>query len=452
VARSSRRPSLVSYLVVATVIALAASSAASAAGAGSRPSTPDIAPAVGAKADGRIADDLVRSPAAAPASAAASVTTAGFDPTKVALGLSLVKSGFVDPVLVTNAGDGSGRLFVVEQAGRIRVIDGGTVLATPFLDLRGSITSGGERGLLGLAFHPNFATHPYVYVNFTDRNGNTAINRYRVSADPNVLDRASGGRVLTIGQPYANHNGGNIAFGPDGYLYIGMGDGGSAGDPGGRAQNINSLLGKMLRIDVDHSSGTKHYRSPASNPYVGRTGLDEIWSRGLRNPWRWSIDVTTGQLWIADVGQGRYEEVDRALRSGTTPAGRGLNYGWNVLEGRACYKPATGCSTVGKKMPLIVYGHSVAGADNCSVTGGFVYRGSAYPVLVGGYVYGDFCSGRIWVISAMTTGGVAPTLVRSDAATPQLAISSFGLDDTGELYVCDRAGGAIYQITATAKP
>jgi len=442
VARSSRRPSPVAYLVVVSVIALAASGASSGAAAAS--------PSVAATDAGRATDPA--SPVMTPPLAPVQADTAAFDASNVLLGLSFVKSGFVNPVLVTNAGDGSGRLFVVEQAGRIRIISGGTVLPTPFLDLRGSITSGGERGLLGLAFHPNFALHPYIYVDFTDRNGNTAISRYRVSSNPNVVDRASGGRILTIGQPYPNHNGGNIAFGPDGYLYIGMGDGGSAGDPGNRAQNLNTLLGKMLRIDVDHSSGTKHYRSPSTNPYVGRTGLDEIWSSGLRNPWRWSIDAPTGQLWIGDVGQNRYEEVDRALRSGTTPAGRGLNYGWNVLEGRACYKPATGCSTAGKKMPLIVYGHSVSGADNCSVTGGFVYRGSAYPVLRGGYVFGDFCSGRIWLISAMTTGGIAPTLVRSDTAMPHLAISSFGLDERGELYVCDLAGGAIYRITATARP
>jgi glucose/arabinose dehydrogenase len=449
VARSSRRPSSLATLAAATVIALTAPGAASGATAGAASGAAAAAGGrVAAAAGGRVADATVPSSGSA---APTAVTAVGFDPTNVDVGISLVKNGFVDPVLVTNAGDGSGRLFVVEQAGRIRIIDGGTVLATPFLDLRGSITSGGERGLLGLAFHPNFATHPYVYVNFTDRNGNTAINRYRVSSDPNVLDRASGGRILTIVQPYANHNGGNIAFGPDGYLYIGMGDGGSAGDPGGRAQNINTLLGKMLRIDVDHTSGGKHYRSPASNPYVGRTGLDEIWSRGLRNPWRWSIDFKTGQLWIGDVGQGRYEEIDRALKSGTTPAGRALNYGWNVLEGRACYKPATGCSTSGKKMPIVTYAHAVTGADNCSVTGGFVYRGSAYPALAGGYVYGDFCSGRIWVLNPMTGTPAHPVLVRDATASPQLAISSFGLDDTGELYVCDRAGGAIYRITATPK-
>ena len=445
-ARSSRSSSTVRALVtaLATVFLISGAASAGGPGPGRSPATHTPASATDAYALERGDDDLTRSPA--------SPLAAAFDPTKVDVALSLVNGGFVDPVLVTNAGDGSGRLFVVEQAGRIRIIDGGTLLATPFLDLRGAISSGGERGLLGLAFHPNFATHPYIYVNFTDRNGNTAINRYRVSADPNVVDRASGGRILTISQPYANHNGGNLAFGPDGYLYIGMGDGGSAGDPGGRAQNLNSLLGKMLRIDVDHTSGTKHYRAPATNPYVGKPGLDEIWSRGLRNPWRWSFDPPTGQLWIADVGQSRWEEIDRSLRVGTTPAARGANFGWNVMEGRACYKPATGCSTSGKKLPLVTYGHSVAGDDNCSVTGGYVYRGSASPVLVGGYLFGDFCSGRIWLLSAMTSTPATVVLVRDATATPHLAISSFGRDEAGELYVCDLSGGAIYRITASAKP
>lgn len=384
--------------------------------------------------------------------AVATAVASDFNPNGVTVGLSLVKSGFTSPILVTNAGDGSGRLFVVEQAGVIRVISGGNLLATPFLDLRGSITSGGEQGLLGLAFHPDYPTHPYVYVDFTDRNGNTAIDRFTVSADPNVASRTGGVRLMTISQPYPNHNGGNLAFGPDGDLYIGMGDGGSAGDPGNRAQDLNSLLGKMLRIDVNHTSGTKRYRSPATNPYVGRAGLDEIWSRGLRNPWRWSFDRLTGQLWIADVGQDRWEEIDRANARSGYPAGRGVNFGWNVLEGRACYKPASGCSTSGKQPPLAVYAHSVAGADNCAVTGGFVYRGSAYPALAGGYLFGDYCSGRMWVVSAHAFTPTTPVLVRDTTASPQLAISSFGEDEAGELYVCDLTGGSIYRVTATAKP
>jgi glucose/arabinose dehydrogenase len=373
------------------------------------------------------------------------------DPRNVKLGLTLVMSGFVDPVLVTSAGDGSGRLFVVEQPGRIRVIAGGSVLSTPFLDLRGSVSSGGERGLLGLAFHPSYPTVPYVYVNYTNLNGDTSINRFRVSADANVIDPSSRFHILTVKQPYANHNGGNLAFGPDGFLYIGMGDGGSAGDPGNRAQSLGSLLGKVLRIDVNHVSGTKHYRVPSSNPYVGRSGLDEIWARGLRNPWRWSFDRGTGDLWIGDVGQARYEEVDRAKRTSTTLAGRAKNYGWSVLEGRVCYKPATGCSTTGRTAPLATYGHRNTGIDNCSITGGFVYRGHAYPILAGIYVYGDFCSGRIWGLPSRAAAPAVGTVLWSSTASPHLSISSFGEDEAGELYVVDRAGGAVYRVSATAK-
>jgi glucose/arabinose dehydrogenase len=375
-----------------------------------------------------------------------------FDPSKVRIGLSLVAGGFVSPVLVTSAGDGSGRLFVVEQAGRIRVISGGSVLATPFLDLRGSIASGGERGLLGLAFHPKFPATPYVYVNFTDVNGNTAISRYTVGSNPNVALRSTGVRLMTIVQPYDNHNGGNLAFGPDDDLYIGMGDGGGAGDPGNRAQSLNSLLGKILRINVNAKSPGKQYQNPPSNPYVGKTGLDEIWSRGLRNPWRWSFDRATGALWIGDVGQGRYEEIDRSNPLPTARAGRGANYGWRVLEGRACYNPSSGCSTTGMQAPLVAYSHAVSGADNCSVTGGFVYRGVDHPILVGGYLYGDFCSGRMWLVSANAASPATPTLVRDATASPQLAISSFGESDVGELYVTDLNGGRVYRITASAKP
>ena len=375
-----------------------------------------------------------------------------FNPAKVDLHLTLVQNGFVDPVLVTSAGDGSGRLFVVEQAGRIRIISGGSVLATPFLDLRGAISSGGEQGLLGLAFHPSFPTKPYVYVYFSDVNGNIAINRYTVGSDPNVAVRSSGLRLMTIPHPSSNHYGGNMAFGPEGYLYIGTGDGGGVGDPGNRAQSLSSRLGKILRIDVDHTQGTKRYRVPATNPYVGRTGIDEIWARGLRNPWRWSWDRLTWRLWIGDVGQNRYEEIDRAIPQGSSPAGRGLNFGWHVLEGRACYVPSSGCSTTGKHPPLVTYPHIVSVAYNCAVTGGFVYRGSQSPVLYGGYVYADYCSGRIWTVSSGATTPATPTLLRGPTASPHLAISSFGEGDDGELYVADLAGGAIYHLTATAKP
>ncbi|MDQ2965425.1 MAG: PQQ-dependent sugar dehydrogenase, partial [Chloroflexota bacterium] len=338
----------------------------------------------------------------------------------------------------THAGDGLGRLFVVEQTGRIRVIKGGVLLPTAFLNLSASISTGGERGLLGLAFHPQFKTNGKFYVNFTLRNGATAINEYRV-ASPYTADTAAwqtGRRILTIPQPYSNHNGGNLAFGPDGFLYIGMGDGGSGGDPGNRAQNINNLLGKMLRIDVNGRSGTKQYRIPATNPWVGRVGLDEIWARGLRNPWRFSFDRTTGDLWIGDVGQDRYEEIDFSRAVDGRNAGRSLNYGWRIMEGRHCFNPSR-CSSGGKVLPVAEYSHA---SGNCSVTGGYVYRGPD-PKLVGGYLYGDFCSGRIWGIDA--AGPYTPVLLDDTS----LNISSFGEDEAGNVYVVD-LGGSIYRLSA----
>ena len=392
--------------------------------------------------------DLEASSRSSVAVEAAPAVTA-FDPTQVDLGLTLVKSGLSSPVLVTHAGDGSGRRFVVEQGGKVRIITaGGTLLSAPFIDVTSLVSKGGEQGLLGLAFHPRYEVNGYFFLYYTNTGGDTIINRYRATPAANTASRATGVRVMTIDQPYGNHNGGHMAFGPDNYLYIGTGDGGSSGDPGNRAQSVNSLLGKMLRIDIDHWANGNRYRSPASNPYVGRTGLDEIWSRGLRNPWRWSFDTPTRRLFIGDVGQGRYEEIDRANPSGSTPAGRAVNYGWRQLEGRACYNPSSGCSTAGKQAPWIVYGHAVSGADNCSVTGGYVYRGTASPVLVGGYIYGDFCSGRIWVADASAYTPAAGRLVHGPGGSPDLLISSFGQDEAGELYVCD-LGGRIYRITAT---
>jgi glucose/arabinose dehydrogenase len=298
--------------------------------------------------------------------------------------------------------------------------------------------SGGEQGLLGLAFHPKFATNGKLYVDYTrGSDGATVIDEYRVTTNKNNVDEAATRRqILVIGQPYSNHNGGGIAFGPDGYLYIGMGDGGSGGDPEERAKNLGSLLGKMLRIDVNGTSPGKAYRVPATNPFVGRTGLDEIWAYGLRNPWRWSFDDLTGDLWIADVGQDRYEEVDRSTAAGG--GGRGANYGWDVMEGRHCFEPMTGCSTAGKVMPIVEYPHSVSGADNCSVTGGYVYRGVRYPLLRGGYFYGDYCSGRIWAFRASASSPASPTLLPI-AASPTTLVS-FGQDENEELYVVQHDG------------
>jgi glucose/arabinose dehydrogenase len=359
-----------------------------------------------------------------------------FDPNKISVAIRQVGSGFANPVLITNAGDGSGRLFVVEQTGYVRTLAGGPA-STPFLDVHLRIKNGGEQGLLGLAFHPNFENNGKLYVNYTRAgDGATVIDEYRVTTNPNNVDEAGTRRqILVIAQPYDNHNGGGIAFGPDGYLYIGMGDGGSANDPGDRAESVNTLLGKMLRIDVNGTSSGKQYRIPSTNPYVGKAGLDEIWSRGLRNPWRWSFDRVKGDLWIGDVGQGLWEEIDRSTK--TSGGGRGINYGWDTMEGRHCHEPASGCSSSGRTLPVAEFTHNVSGTDeNCSVTGGFVYRGVRYARLRGGYFYGDYCSGRIWVLPATVS---APATGRELMNTPY-NITSFGESEGGELYVVAQNG------------
>jgi glucose/arabinose dehydrogenase len=346
------------------------------------------------------------------------------------------------PVLALSARDGTGRLFIVSKGGQIRIVKNGTLLARSFLNISSSVSNGSEQGLLGLAFHPSFKTNRKLYVDFTDASGNTVIREYRASAsNPDVVAAGSGRTILRITQPYANHNGGMLAFGTDGYLYIGMGDGGSGGDPGNRAQSVNSLLGKILRINVNGSTSTRAYLVPSSNPYVGKPGRDEIWQRGVRNPWRFSFDRATGNLWIGDVGQDRYEEVDRAIRTASGP-GKGLNFGWHVLEGRHCYLPSTGCSTAGKKAPLLEYSH---GGGRCSVTGGYVYRGSAIPALLGWYVYGDYCSGEVWAVAQGASSPATP--VRLLGTGSGRLVSGFGETEAGELLLCD-LGGAVYRIAA----
>ena len=367
------------------------------------------------------------------------VTVAIAVPSKVLL--TKVVDGLTAPVLVTNARDGSGRLFIVEQGGRIRIVKNGVLDPTPFLDISSSVSKGGERGLLGLAFHPDYKHNGKFYVNFTRTDGGTAISEYRVSTgDPDTANPASGRRLLTIGQPYPNHNGGHLAFASDGYLYIGMGDGGSAGDPGNRAHSLDSLLGKMLRIDVNGTSPGRRYRIPASNPYVGRAGRDEIWSRGLRNPWRFSFDRMTGDLWIGDVGQARYEEIDRSTVIERARPGRGVDYGWRTMEGRHCYRPATGCSTRGRILPVVEYPHTAG----CAVTGGYVYRGPSIAALYGRYVFGDFCTGTIWSIAHNARAPATRSLLKDT----ELNISSLGEDEKGELYVLDLAG-ALYRFEAS---
>jgi len=346
------------------------------------------------------------------------------------------------PVLAIGARDGTNRLFIVEKGGRIRIVKNGTLLASSFLNVSASVSKGGEQGLLGLAFHPSFKTNRKFYVNYTNTSGDTIIREYKASpTNPNVVQSGSGRTILKIAQPYANHNGGMIAFGRDGYLYIGTGDGGSGGDPGNRAQSTSSLLGKMLRINVNGRTSTRNYLIPSSNPYVGKPGLNEIWQRGLRNPWRFSFDRSTGSLWIGDVGQGRYEEVDRAIRTTAGP-GKGINWGWRVMEGNHCFNPSSGCSTTGKTRPLNEYSHASTGG--CAVTGGYVYRGAAIPALRGWYVYGDYCNGQVWAVSAGAGRNTTPV----DLLSTGMMISGFGQDDAGELYLCD-LNGAVYRIVAS---
>ena len=370
---------------------------------------------------------------------APSTASAAVVPSRIHLGLDPVATGLSSPLLVTHAGDDSGRLFVVEQTGKVRIIKDGSLVSAPFIDLSRSVSRGGEQGLLGLAFHPSYESNGKLYLSYTDLNGTSVIREYRVSTNPDRVNGSSGRTLLRVRQPFANHNGGHIAFGPDGLLYIGLGDGGSGGDPGNRAQSRSTLLGKLLRIDVNRRTGSLPYGIPSTNPYVGRSGLDQIWAYGLRNPWRFSFDRATGDLWIGDVGQGSWEEVDRAPATRGRNAGRGLNFGWRVMEGAHCFRPSSGCVRTGKTLPLTEYGH---GGSRCSVTGGYVYRGSAYPELAGAYFFGDYCSGEIWYVDRGAARGVSPTRARDTGAQ----ITSFGEDQAGELYLTD-AGGTVYRLT-----
>jgi glucose/arabinose dehydrogenase len=359
-------------------------------------------------------------------------SAAAADPPTLALGTPV--GGFTSPVGITNANDGSGRVFVVEQGGRIRVIKNGAALTTPFLDISARISSGGERGLLGLAFAPDYARRGHFYVDYTNPAGNTVISRFRRSAsNPDAADPASEQVVITIAQPFANHNGGQLAFGRDGYLYVGMGDGGSGGDPGNRAQNPAELLGKILRIDVE--TGRPYtYTVPASNPYVVRPGFrGEIWALGVRNPWRFSFDRLTADLFIADVGQGSFEEIDFQ----PVPSLGGQNYGWRIMEGTHCFNPNP-CDQTGLTLPVVEYDHS---AGNCSVTGGYVYRAATFPRMQGFYFYGDFCSGRIWGLRRQSQAWVNTLLLDTS-----IQISAFGEDEAGNLYAASYGTGQIFPL------
>lgn len=356
---------------------------------------------------------------------------------------------FYRPVLVLQAPGESGRMFVVEQAGRIFTVNlSGTPVATLFADLRNIVDSGpNEAGLLGMAFHPGYASNGLVFLSYTTSDNPVAenganlrsrISRFNATSDHNSLDMASERNLITLAQPYPNHNGGNIVFHPtEGYLYIGFGDGGSGGDPENRAQNSMSMLGKMLRIDVnvtdtEWTAGTR-YKIPADNPYAGSGGLPEIYALGMRNPWRWSFDRQTGELWAGDVGQDLWEEIDKIVPGG--------NYGWRQREGAHCYNPASGCLTTGLIDPVVEYAHT---SGRCSVTGGYVYRGNSITALRGQYLYGDFCTGEIWAIPTATANPTPQLLLDS----PQW-ISSFGEDAAGEIYVVSHSSGIVYRLVAS---
>jgi glucose/arabinose dehydrogenase len=318
----------------------------------------------------------------------------------------------------------------VEQTGAIRIVKDGALLSTPFLDISGRISVSGEQGLLGLAFYPDYTNSGRFIVHYTNPAGDTHLSVFQVSGDPDLADAASEQVILTADQPYANHNGGQVAFGPDGYLYLGLGDGGAANDPEGRGQNLSDLLGSILRVDVQ--TGTS-YTVPADNPFVGQPGIQpEVWSYGLRNPWRFSFDRATGDLYIADVGQDRYEEVDVAPAS--EGSGKGINYGWNIMEGVHCLGGGE-CNETGLTSPDFEYEHN----QGCSITGGYVYRGAGVPALQGVYFYGDFCQG--WVRSFRYTAGSVTEVTDWPTLRPGGPVLSFGEDAAGELYVMSSSGG-----------
>ncbi|CAM3981167.1 MULTISPECIES: PQQ-dependent sugar dehydrogenase [Flavobacterium] len=352
-------------------------------------------------------------------------------------------SGFTEPVEIAHAGDS--RLFVAEKGGLIKILNtNGSVNATPFLDVSTLTNAGGERGLLGLAFHPDFATNGYFFINYTNSSNNTVIARYIVSSNPDVAT-STGVVLMTINQPYSNHNGGCLKFGTDGFLYIGMGDGGSGGDPQGYSQNLTIdsgnptrvFLGKMLRIDVNVAT-TPYYSIPATNPYVGQTGKEEIWAIGLRNPWKFTFNKNNGDLWIADVGQNSIEEINKTV----APLTPGLNFGWRCYEGNSTYN-TSGCVPMSSlTMPFAEYDHS---GGNCSVTGGYVYTGTTYPNFQNKYFFADYCVNRIGYVD-VTNGSTTYTSNFSGNAY----YTTFGEDISGELYIAASANGTIYKIIDTS--
>ncbi|HMG88534.1 MAG TPA: PQQ-dependent sugar dehydrogenase [Chryseolinea sp.] len=342
------------------------------------------------------------------------------------------KLSFQRPVDLQHPGDNTNRIFVVDQPGEIHVFQNEATTSAKklFLDIKSKVDdSGNEEGLLGLAFHPEYKSNGYFYVNYTASNPNrTVISRFKVSSDADKADPSSEFVILEFRQPYSNHNGGQVSFGPDGFLYIATGDGGSGGDPHGNGQDKAALLGKILRIDVDHESNGMHYAIPADNPFARSSDYrKEIYAFGLRNPWRFSFDAVTKSLWTGDVGQNAYEEIDIIVKGG--------NYGWNTMEGKHCYEPSRRCKTSGLLLPIWEYDRG----EGVSVTGGFVYRGAALQALKGKYVFADYGSGNIWVLDPSSVNNPVVTKL----AASDLHIASFGVDQNNELYLC--ADGKIHR-------
>ncbi|MEW6049476.1 MAG: PQQ-dependent sugar dehydrogenase [Candidatus Zixiibacteriota bacterium] len=368
-------------------------------------------------------------------------------PVPAATPLTTVQIGgtFTQPLFITSPPGDTTRLFIVERTGKIKIWRAGATLSRPFIDVASLITSSGtEQGLLGLAFHPNYATNGYFFLNFTNTSGNTVVTRFSVSSDPDSASIATRHDYLTINQPFSNHNGGMIGFGPfDGYLYIGMGDGGSAGDPNNNAQNPLSLLGKMLRIDVSADTVI----IPPSNPFVDSANYrHEIWSLGVRNPWRWSFDRQTGDLYIADVGQNVIEEID--FQPGSSSGGE--NYGWRRKEGLNCYNPPTNCEAGFTLVdPIYQYTHS---GGRCSISGGYVYRGCAIPDLQGTYFFADYCTGEIWSFTYDGSGITGFQNRNTELGLTSSGVASFGEDARGELYVVNLNAGRVYKIVPNGVP
>ena len=425
------RPSRLTAALVA--LSLGAAACGSSTGSSTGSPTPSPSAAVpGPSATASPGDGATADPGASPRGGS-------FDPAAVGVELEVV-TDVPRPVAIAAPPDGSGRLFVVDQGGRIWLVRDGRRAETPFLDIAARVTAGGEQGLLGLAFHPSFPDDPRFFVYYTDGDGRQVVSQWRVpSAGADQADPDSEGVLLRMDDFAPNHNGGALVFGPDGYLYIGTGDGGGGGDPRGNGQKLDTLLGKILRIDVDGTGDGRPYAIPADNPFLDRAGAQpEIWVTGLRNPWRISFDRATADLWIGDVGQNRYEEID-VVRAGS---GGGQNFGWNITEGFHCFPSGEPCAPEGLTLPVTEYDHDFG----CSVTGGFVYRGAAYPALAGGYLFADYCSGNVWLIDAAATEVRDPRLVLESGRS----ISSFGEDESGEVYAADLGAGELLRVVGVA--